>query len=363
MKNTFGTSITLTLFGESHGPEIGCVIDGLTPGLRVDEESIERLLARRRPNSDLDTQRREKDPFRIVSGVKDGFTEGTPLAILIPNSDTKKEDYDRFHGAARPGHADYTGYVKYRGFNDPSGGGHFSGRLTAPIVAAGAIVLDALKAKGILVGTHILRLAGIEDRQFGDSETDIALLEAAEYPVLEASCGERMKEAIAKAKAEKDSVGGVLETAIAGLPAGLGEPWFGGVESQLSATLFGIPAVKGVSFGDGFSMADRKGSEVNDCLRYENGKVVHLSNHQGGINGGITNGCPVIFKTAVRPTPTVGVEQQTIVPKTGENTVLSADGRHDPCIAARACPVIDSVAGLVAADLLCQRFGTDWLAQ
>ena len=362
MKNTFGTSVTVTLFGESHGPEIGAVIDGLAPGLTVDEAFIAAQLTLRRPAGKISTARQETDLFRIVSGVFEGRTTGTPLAVLIPNADTRSNDYLR--GPARPGHADLTAYAKYHGFEDYRGGGHFSGRLTAALVAAGAVVIPALKAKGILIGTHIARCAGISDAPFGDDlAADLNRLNTLPLAVLDKDSGAKMQAVIEDTAARGDSVGGVLETAVAGLPAGIGEPWFDTVEGILSHALFSIPAVKGVSFGDGFALADMTGSTANDPIRMRDGKPVTETNRNGGVNGGITNGMPLVFCCAVKPTPSVASEQRTVDLLTGEETTLRISGRHDPAIIHRARVVVDSVTALVLCDLLALRYGTDWLAQ
>ena len=353
MKNTFGNHISLTLFGESHGPEIGCVVDGLGPGLPVDEAKITRLLALRRPAGPGTTARVEPDPFRIVSGVWQGRTTGTPLCILISNRDVRPGDYVNISAIPRPGHADYTGRVKYRGFADPRGGGHFSGRLTAPLVAAGAIFLEALRQRGVRLGTHLARCGGISDRAFAaDPAADLAALEQAAFPVLDPERGEMMKAAVLEAARAGDSVGGILETVVTGLPAGLGEPWFDTLEGLLSHVLFSIPAVKGVEFGDGFALAEMTGSRANDPFRLEADRVVTVSNHNGGVNGGLSNGMPLIFRTAVKPTPSIAAPQRTLDLSTGEPAELRIQGRHDPCIAPRACPVQDSLTALVLLDLL-----------
>ena len=365
MKNTFGVSVAVTLFGESHGPEIGAVIDGVAPGLPVDEAFIAARLALRRPAGKISTARREADAFRIVSGVFEGRTTGTPLALLIPNTDTRSGDYQR--GPARPGHADLAAFVKYHGFEDYRGGGHFSGRITAALVAAGAVVLPALERKGVRIGTHIARCAGVGDVPFSASETglaaDLERLNRLPFGVLDEGRGSAMRDAVEKAAADGDSVGGVLETAVLGLPAGVGEPWFDSVESVLSHALFSVPAVKGVEFGGGFALADMTGSQANDPLRMRDGRIVAVTNHNGGINGGVTNGMPLIFRCAVKPTPSIALEQQTVNPLTGEETLLSVRGRHDPAIVHRARVVVDSVAALALCDLLALRFGTDWLAR
>ncbi len=361
MKNTFGTSVSLTLFGESHGDQIGAVLDGLAPGLTVDEDFICHQLSLRRPQGAISTPRREADDFRIVSGVYNGKTTGTPICILIPNENIHSSDYPE--GMVRPGHADYTAQCKYHGYQDPRGGGHFSGRLTAALVAAGAIAISALQENDIYIGTHIRELAGLEDRPFEDPIADVETLGDMAFPVLDERIAERMKEEILAAASEGDSVGGTLETIVTGMPAGVGEPWFDSVESLLSHALFGIPAVKGVEFGDGFGFARLRGSEANDALRVEAGKVRHLTNHNGGINGGITNGMPLLFRSVIRPTPTIHRPQASINLVTMENETQLSGGRHDPAIVHRARVVVDSVTALVLCDLLSMRFGTDYLAQ
>ena len=360
MKNTFGQSVAVTLFGESHGPEIGAVLDGLAPGIEVDEDFIRHQLTLRRPTSKISTARVEADEFRIVSGMFEGRTTGTPLCILIPNTNTKSGDYAR--GLPRPGHADYTATCKYHGFEDYRGGGHFSGRITAALVAAGAIAISALKKKGIVIGTHIASLADVSDAPFSsDLNRDIDLLSEKVFPTLDQDAEQRMRACIEAAAAEGDSVGGVLETVVIGLPAGVGEPWFDTVEGVLSHALFGIPAVKGVEFGDGFALSDMRGSLANDALFIQNGEVKTLTNHNGGINGGITNGMPLVFRTAVKPTPSIFKEQQTVNLDAGKDCKFSLAGRHDPAIVHRARAVVESISALVLCDLLALRFGTDYL--
>ena len=361
MKNTFGNNISYTLFGESHGKEIGIVIDGLAPGIEIDEDLIRHQLALRRSISSVSTGRRESDDFRIASGVMNGRTCGTPICILIPNTDTKSGDYDSWHGKARPGHADLTGHIKYHGFEDPRGGGHFSGRLTAPIVAAGAIAIKALADKGILIGTHIARCGNVKDRDFLDYEEDIKALNSMEFAALDADAGEAMKEEILSAAKDGDSIGGILESAAVNVPAGLGEPWFDTMEGLLSHALFSIPGIKAVSFGSGFEMANVRGSVFNDPFRMENGRIVTTSNNNGGINGGITNGMPIIIKCAVKPTPSIFREQKTVDFTENKETTLKLEGRHDPAIIHRARVVADSVIALVLCDVLTGRFGTDYL--
>lgn len=359
MKNSFGQSVILTLFGESHGSAVGCVIDGLSPGIDVREENIARALSRRRPSSAVDTARREKDDFKILSGVFAGKTTGTPITIVIPNEDTRSKDYN--YGVARPSHADYAAFCKYHGYEDYRGGGHFSGRITAGLVAAGGIIIPALQSIGISVGTHIKKCAGISDREFGNMQSDIAALADKTFPVLDDGRGEQMTKAILAAASEGDSVGGITQTAIVGVPAGVGEPWFDSVEGILSHALFSIGGVKGVEFGLGFASGDLRGSEFNDQIRVVSGEVETSTNHNGGINGGITNGMPIVFSCAVKPTPSIAKQQETINFLAHRNAELSIKGRHDPAIIRRACPVIDSVAALCIADMLCVRYGDDVL--
>ncbi len=362
MKNTFGQNVAVTVFGESHGEAIGAVIDGLAPGIAVDEEFIRNQLALRRPVGSISTPRVEVDNLGILSGVFEGRTTGTPICIVIANENTKSKDYSELRSKARPGHADFTAYEKYHSFEDYRGGGHFSGRITAGIVAAGAIAISALNKKGIYIGTHISRCANIDDASFTEYKADISALNKKQFAVLDDSKAELMQNNILKAKAEGDSVGGILETAIIGMPQGVGEPWFDSIESLLSHALFSIPAIKGVEFGGGFALADMLGSEANDSFYVDGDTVKTKTNNNGGINGGITNGMPVIFRVAVKPTPTISKAQQTVDFIKKEDTELIAGGRHDPCIVHRARVVVDSITALVLCDILSGRFGTDWLA-
>ena len=361
MKNTFGNNVSVTLFGESHGAAVGAIIDGLPAGVSVDEGFIEHQLLLRRPIGKISTPRKEADKFNILSGVFNGKTTGTPICVLIPNENTKSGDYAKSYGKARPGHADYTAFVKYNGCEDYRGGGHFSGRITAGLVAAGAIAVDLLKNKGIYIGTHIEKCAGVSDKPFTDYKKDIEYLSNAQFPALSEEAREKMVCAIEKAAEERDSVGGVLETAVIGVPAGVGEPWFDSVESVISHALFSIPAIKGVEFGAGFSCADMLGSQMNDQFMMNNGAVATKTNNNGGINGGIANGMPLVFRCAVKPTPSIGKEQSTVDFINGEEVSLSVSGRHDPCIVHRARVVVDSIVAIALCDLLSQKFGTDWL--
>lgn len=361
MKNTFGNNITITLFGESHGPQIGAVVDGLAPGMDVDMDFIRKQLELRKPHGRISTARVEADEPKIVSGVFEGKTTGTPLCILFENSNTKSKDYAKTKDLMRPGHADFTATQKYHGFADYRGGGHFSGRLTTPLVAVGAILIQALQKKGIYIGSHIASCGPIKDRSFVDYTEDIAKVNELVFPVLDEQVAEEMQRYIEQIAAEGDSVGGVLETVVTGMPSGVGEPWFDSVESMLAHGLFSIPAVKGVEFGKGFGFAQLKGSEANDAFEMKEGQVVTKTNHNGGINGGITNGMPIRFRTVVKPTPSIYKEQETVNLETMENTTLQIEGRHDPAIIHRARVVVDSMTAIVLADLLVTRYGTDWL--
>ena len=361
MKNVYGHNLTLTLFGESHGKAIGAVIDGIASGIKIDEDFIKSQLSLRRPLGDISTARREEDKFEILSGVFNGYTTGTSICIVIENQNTASKDYSDVEGKARPGHADFSAFMKYGGFEDFRGGGHFSGRLTAAIVAAGAIIINALKDKGILIGTHIKECAGIADENFNNLIEDISSLNTKQFAVLNDVKGAKMQENILKAKSGCDSVGGILETMVIGMPAGVGEPWFDTVEGMLSKGILSIPAVKGIEFGSGFAFADMKGSEANDCFNLENNKIETITNNNGGINGGITNGMPINFSTVIKPTPSISKPQQTVDFKNMENVTLSIKGRHDPCIVHRARVVVDSMTALTLADCLVGKYGTDWL--
>ena len=365
MNNTIGNLITLTVFGESHGPAIGGVLDGLPPGLAVDEAYIASQMDLRRAVGKISTGRHEADVPEFLSGVKNGRTEGTPLAFMIRNSDVKRSDYDMLAETARPSHADYTGHVRYSDFHDASGGGHFSGRLTAVIPAAGAILRQALEQKGILIGTHIRSLHGIEDDPFLQNELvqQIRILNAKDFAVLNEETGKQMIAEIEHAASLHDSLGGILETAVSGLPAGIGEPMFDSLESRLSHALFSIPAVKGVAFGSGWELAQMYGSEANDAFGIEDGQVITLTNHNGGINGGISNGMPVLFRTVIKPTPSIARSQKTVNFRTMEETEITIKGRHDPAIVHRARVVQDTMTALVLADLLAQHFGLMWLKE
>lgn len=363
MKNVFGNNLTLTLFGESHGPAVGAVIDGLPAGIRVPEEAVSTVMNRRKAYGRISTSRHEEDKVEFLSGIKDGFTQGTPVTILIRNENAERKDYTE--NIIRPSHADYTGLEKYRGYADLSGGGHFSGRLTAPLTAAGAVCLGMLEKKGITIGTHILQIRTIHDKRFHETDPadQLNALRGKQFPVLSDQAADLMKHAIAEAADEGDSLGGILETAVCGLEAGIGEPWFDTAEGMIAHAVFSVPAVKGISFGAGFDLAQMKGSEANDAFTAENGKIRTMTNHSGGIAGGITNGMPVLFRTVIKPTPSIAKEQRSVDPETLEEKTIAVKGRHDPAIVHRACPVIDAVAALVITDLCIERYGALWFTE
>lgn len=365
MKSTFGKNFTVSLFGESHGPAIGVVIDGLQAGLPLDLTYIRSQLDKRRAVGALSTARQEADEFEIVSGFFNGRTTGTPLCLLIANQSTRSRDYEKTKNLLRPGHADYTAFAKYQGWQDYRGGGHFSGRLTAPLVAAGAVCRQILASHGIIIGSHLAKCAGIADASLPEEpEALLAALQKLnelDFAVLDAAQGQAMQEAILAAKAQADSVGGVIETAVCGMPTGVGEPFFNSLESVLAHLLFSVPAVKGVEFGAGFALADMRGSQANDPLRIDDsGRIYTTSNNNGGINGGISNGMPIVFRTAVKPTPSIYQPQQTVDFAARANAELQIQGRHDPAIVHRARVVIDAVVAIGLVDLFCEAYGTNW---
>ncbi len=361
MKNTFGNALKVTLFGESHGDSIGIVIDGLTPGIKIDYEFIDKQLDRRRSKATVCTQRKEKDEYKIISGAFNGYTTGTPLCIVIPNLDTKSSDYQLFGEIARPGHADYTANCKYHGFQDYRGGGHFSGRVTVALVAAGALIQSALKKKNILVGTHIQRCGSIYDRDFNDYAKDIDYIQSIPFSILDKEAEERMMKRMVDIKHENDSVGGVMETAIVGMPAGVGEPWFDALESMISHAMFAIPAIKGVEFGAGFACADMTGSEMNDEFYVDGDDILTATNNNGGINGGISNGMPIVFRCAIKPASSIPRKQKTVNFVNKTEAEIEIAGRHDSAIIPRACVVTETMTAIVIADALISRYGTDYL--
>ena len=342
------------IFGESHGPAIGVTLTGVPAGLELDMDAITREMARRAPGrSALSTARREDDQPEILSGVFEGKTTGAPLCAVIANTDTRSQDYTRTKDLARPGHADYPARVRYQGYNDYRGGGHFSGRLTAPLVFAGAVAKQILAQKGIFVGAHINSVYGISDQPLEDWDS-LRAVAAKPFPVLDDAAGEEMQAAILEAKEEQDSVGGSIECAVFGLPAGLGAPDFGeNAEGIFSQYLFAVPAVKAVGFGAGAAFALMRGSEANDPLFVDDdGSVRAEQNCAGGVNGGITNGMPLVFEVTMRPTPSIARRQFTVDMAKNENAELELQGRHDPCVVHRAVPVIEAAAALAACELL-----------
>ena len=341
------------IFGESHGPAIGVVLEGVPAGLELDLEQVQKELDRRKPGQDpTATARKESDLVEVLSGVFEGKTTGAPLAMVIRNSDQHSKDYESIRYTPRPSHGDYAGFIKSRGAQDYRGGGHFSGRLTAPLVAAGAVAKQVLAGRGVQVGAHISSIYGICDAALEDP-AELNAVAAKAFPVLDDGKGEEMRQAILEAKGEQDSVGGAIECAVTGLPAGLGAPDFGcNVEGIFAQYLFAVPAVKGIEFGAGVAFSLMRGSEANDPFAVEDGRVVTKTNHAGGINGGITNGMPVTFEVTIRPTPSISLPQESVDLRTGEETEIEIHGRHDPCIVPRAVPVIEAAAALAACAVL-----------
>ena len=354
MSSTYGENLKLSIFGQSHGAAIGMTLDGIPAGLPVDLEQLQTFLNRRAPGqNDYSTPRKEEDRPEFLSGVLDGHTCGAPLAAIIRNTNTRSGDYSNLKDCPRPGHADYTAQVKYGGCQDAAGGGHFSGRLTAPLCIAGGLCKQWLETRGIRVGAHIAAIAGVEDDAFDPMCPQLEAVNT-DFPVLNPQAGAKMREAVSAARMSLDSVGGIIECAVTGLPVGLGEPMFGGVEGRITQIVYGIPAVKGVEFGIGFEAANLRGSENNDPFRMENGKVVTATNHCGGILGGITNGMPLLFRAAIKPTPSISQVQQSVSLSLGETRELVVKGRHDPCIVPRAVPVVEAAAAIAIFDLLLQ---------
>lgn len=356
MSFNFGKNIHFSVFGQSHSRAMGVVIDALPAGISVDMEKVEAFMARRRPGSWLTTARKEEDKAEIISGLAEGKTCGSPLCAVIQNKDCRSSDYDKLKKVPRPMHADYPAFVKYDGFNDIAGGGHFSGRLTAPLCFAGALCMQLLEEKGIYIGAHLASVGDGADSYFDPVNTDAGILKKlkeAEFPVLDEQAGEVMKQQISVVKAAADSIGGVVECCIIGLPAGVGESGFDSMESNLAKILFAVPAVKGVEFGCGFAAAGMRGSEHNDpyCMD-KDGNVRTRSNNHGGILGGLSTGMPVIFRVAFKPTPSIGLAQESVNLDEKSNTVLQIEGRHDPCVAVRAVPCVEAAAALVIYDYL-----------
>lgn len=364
MKNSIGENIQLTLFGESHGEKIGVVIDGLPAGFEINMEKLSWEMEKRKAKGQLSTKRHEADLPQIVSGFFEGKTTGTPLCILIDNTNTRSQDYAQLKYRLRPGHADFTAFEKYHGAQDYRGGGHFSGRLTAPIVAAGAICRQILEAHGVKLATHIQSLHGIEDTafDFADAahlEDQMDVLNQSQFPVLDEESSQKMQTLIEQTAKDLDSVGGVLQTVVTGMPAGIGEPFFDSIESNLAHLMFSIPAVKGVSFGAGFDFANLYGSQANDpFVLDENGQIMTSTNNNGGINGGITNGMPIVFQTVIKPTPSIYKPQASVNYQTRETVKLAIKGRHDPAIIHRARAVVDSLCAFGLLDLWMEHAAT-----
>ena len=356
MSGMWGSKIKLSIFGESHGNAIGITIDGLPAGFSIDMDKIMMEMARRAPGkSSLSTPRKESDIPEILSGYFEGKTTGTPLCAIIRNSNTKSKDYSKLKDVMRPGHADYTGAVRYKGFNDYRGGGHFSGRITAPLVFAGAICKQILEVKGIIVSAHINSIGKIKDCSFLESDISDELLNSfkeKELPLINTKLEDEMRQEILSARSSGDSIGGTIECAILGVSPGIGDPFFDSVESTLAHLMFSVPAVKGFEFGKGFDISKMRGSEANDEYYLENGNIKTKTNNNGGILGGITNGMPIIFNVAIKPTASIFKEQKAVNIITMEETTLCIEGRHDPCIVQRALPVIEAVAAIGITELM-----------
>ena len=359
MSSTYGENLKLSIFGQSHGPAVGMTLDGIPAGLPVDFDTLQEFLNRRAPGqNDWSSPRKEEDKPEFLGGILDGYTCGAPIAAVIYNKNTRSGDYMELKDCPRPGHADYTAQIKYGGFQDVAGGGHFSGRLTAPLCIAGGLCKQWLEEMGIRIGAHILAIGECGDTYFDPMDPEIESV-APDFPVLDPEAGEAMRDWISRAKAAGDSVGGIVECAIVGLPAGIGEPMFGGVESKIAQIVYGIPAVKGIEFGIGFDCACVPGSSSNDDFAVVDGKIVTATNNAGGILGGITSGMPVIFSTAFKATPSISCPQTSVSLKNMEETSLNVKGRHDPCIVPRAVPVVEAAAAIAIYDMILGNTQTD----
>lgn len=356
MSCNFGSKIKLTIFGQSHSQAIGCVLDGIPAGIKLDFDRIEAFMARRAPGKNaMSTSRKEADKPRIVSGVVDNVTCGAPICAIIENSDAHSGDYDKLRNLPRPAHSDFAAYMKHNGFNDIRGGGNFSGRMTAPLCFAGAVCAQILENKGIHIGAHIASIGLVDDEKFDPvnvSKAELDCIKAKDLPVICDNKGEEMAQCVADARADGDSLGGTVECAVIGLPAGIGDPIFDGIENKISSVVFGIPAVKGIEFGSGFEGSVLKGSENNDEFICENSEIKTKTNNHGGILGGISSGMPVIFRCAFKPTPSIAKEQQTVNLATNEAETLVIGGRHDPCIVQRAVPCVEAAAAVAIADFI-----------
>lgn len=361
MRNILGNNLTVTLFGESHGEQIGAVIDGLCAGIEINYEHINDVLKRRRPGK-TDTARIELDNYKIVSGVYNGYTTGEPVCILIENKNTQSADYESIKNTPRPGHADYAVYMKNDGYNDYRGGGHTSGRITTPICLVGSILESQLNKKGIKIATHILEIGNVKDQKFSlnNLEEQIDIVNSRDIPLID-DLQEEVAKQILTAKNNQNSIGGVIETVISGLPCGIGDPWFSSFEGTIANAVFSIGGVKGIEFGEGFAFKDLLGKVANDEFYYDNGLVKTKTNHNGGVNGGITNGMPVVFRCAIKPTPSISQIQETINLQTKENTTIVVKGRHDSAIIRRICIVISMITSIVVADMLTMEYGRKYL--
>lgn len=356
MSGMWGNKLKVSIFGESHGAGIGITIDGLPSGIEIHMEEVLKEMARRAPGkSKLSTARKEGDQPEILSGFFEGKTTGTPLCAVIRNSDQHSKDYGKLKDLMRPGHADYPGFIRYNGFNDYRGGGHFSGRITAPLVFAGAVCKQILNIKGINVGAHVKSIGTIYDKSFDEVELTKELLDNLKINELPLLCSEKeemMRNAILEARSDCDSVGGTIECTVIGIDAGVGNPFFDSVESTLAHLMFSVPAVKGIEFGKGFEMSELRGSQCNDEYYYDGDKVKTYTNNNGGITGGITNGMPILFKIGIKPTPSIAKKQRTIDIEEKKESELIIEGRHDPCIVQRAVPVIEAVTAIGILDLV-----------
>lgn len=360
MSSIWGKNLKIAIFGESHGAAIGVTVDGLPPGEKVDRSALADFMARRAPGRNrYSTARKETDAPEFISGLLHDCTTGAPLTAIIRNSDIHSGDYSQLRDIPRPGHADYTAQLRYHGYQDARGGGHFSGRLTAPLCVAGAIAMQILARRNITIGAHLLSIGNVSDRAFDSVNPTADELRApglAPFPVIDEAAGAAMREAIAEAARQSDSLGGMIETAAIGVPGGCGSPIFDGVENRLASLFFGIPAVRGVEFGTGMAAAGMRGSEHNDPFTVCNGRIRTSSNHHGGILGGITSGMPVIAKIAFKPTPSIFRSQPSVNLQTMQDCELVIRGRHDPCIAPRAVPVVEAAMAVGLLDLLLDRY-------
>ena len=353
MSSMTGKNIKISVFGQSHSEAIGVVIDSLPAGVTLDMEKIYAFMARRAPgNNAFSTARKEADKPEILSGLVNNTTCGAPLCAVIHNTNTRSGDYANLKDCPRPSHADYAAAVKYNGFNDVAGGGHFSGRLTAPLCFAGAVCTQILKSRGINIKAHIYSIGNVKDTPFDMVNITSEDIASKDFPVIDDNAGKEMQEVILTAKSEADSVGGIIECAVTGVPAGCGDPMFDGVENIIAKNIFGIPAVKGIEFGNGFECTTLRGSENNDAYTLRDGKIVTTTNNSGGITGGITTGMPIVFRTAIKPTPSIGKEQDSVSLSENTDKKLVIHGRHDPCIVQRAVPVIEAVAAISILDIL-----------